>query len=353
MSIKDNVLFILKTKPNGNIEEINFKRKFPEIYRDLSSWVFPNDFKFVQKLYHYFNNDKLLKLGLCPVCGKRCSFIKFNKGYNQHCSQKCTHLDKNIQDKFKNTCLELYGVEHPMCSDEIKEKLKQTFIKKYGVENYSSTLECKNKREQTNMIKYGHKNVFQSEIIKDKIKYTNIEHFGVDNYAKTQECQEKMKITCVKKYGVDNYSKTKEFNEKLYITKKNNNSFHTSKIENKFKKYLTLNNINYEYQYKSELYPFACDFYIPEYDLYIEIQGNWTHGFHPFDNNSDTDIKKLNIWKTKNTDYYKKAIDVWTQKDPIKRETAKNNNLNYLEIFSNDIEIVIEQFKKYILKLKG
>ena len=52
-------------------------------------------------------------------------------------------------------------------------------------------------------------------------------------------------------------------------------------------------------------------------------------------------------------DYYKKAIDVWTQKDPIKRETAKNNNLNYLEIFSNDIEIVIEQFKKYILKLKG
>ena len=160
-------------------------------------------------------------------------------------------------------------------------------------------------------------------------------------------------MTCVKKYGVDNYSKTKEFNEKLYITKKNNNSFHTSKIEDKFKEYLTLNNINYEYQYKSNVYPFSCDFYFPDYDLYIEIQGNWTHGFHPFDNNSDTDIKKLNIWKTKNTDYYNKAIYVWTQKDPLKRETAKNNNLNYLEIFSDDIKIVIEQFEKYILKLKG
>ena len=353
MSIKDNVLFILKTKPDGNIEEINFKRKFPEIYRDLSSWVFPNDFKFVQKLYHYFNNDKLLKLGLCPVCGNRCSFIKFNKGYNQQCSQKCTHHDKNIQDKFKNTCLELYGVEHPMWSDEIKEKLKQTFIKKYGVENYSSTLECKNQREQTNMIKFGHKNVFQSEIIKDKIKYTNIEHFGVDNYAKTQECQEKMKITCVKKYGVANYSKTKEFNEKLYITKKNNNSFHTSKIENKFKKYLTLNNINYEYQYKSELYPFACDFYIPEYDLYIEIQGNWTHGGHPYDESSIEDINKLNIWKNKKNRYYDIAVKVWSKSDVLKRETARKNNLNYLEVFSIDIEEVISSFINTISKLNN
>ena len=114
MKTKEEVLSIIKTKPNGNIEEFNFKKKFPELYQELSTWNFPSDFKFIQKLYHYFNDDPELKLGLCPVCKNRCSFIKFNKGYNQHCSQKCTHLDKNIQDKFKNTCLELYGVEHPI-----------------------------------------------------------------------------------------------------------------------------------------------------------------------------------------------------------------------------------------------
>ena len=31
-------------------------------------------------------------------------------------------------------------------------------------------------------------------------------------------------------------------------------------------------------QYKSDLYPFACDFYIPSLDLYIECNYHWTHG---------------------------------------------------------------------------
>ena len=58
-------------------------------------------------------------------------------------------------------------------------------------------------------------------------------------------------------------------------------------------------------------------------------------------------------WKSKKSKYYNKAINDWTVRDVIKRQIAKENGLNYLEIFSNDIEIVIEQFKKYILKLKG
>ena len=79
MKTKEEVLSIIKTKPNGNIEEFNFKKKFPELYQELSTWNFPSDFKFIQKLYHYFNDDPELKLGLCPVCKNRCSFIKFNK----------------------------------------------------------------------------------------------------------------------------------------------------------------------------------------------------------------------------------------------------------------------------------
>lgn len=51
---------------------------------------------------------------------------------------------------------------------------------------------------------------------------------------------------------------------------------------------------NVKRQYKSELYPFACDFYIQNLDLYIECNFHWTHGGHKFDKNNENDIKQLN-----------------------------------------------------------
>jgi hypothetical protein len=93
------------------------------------------------------------------------------------------------------------------------------------------------------------------------------------------------------------------------------------------------------------MYPYNCDFYLPDYDLYIEIQGNWTHGTHPFDVNNIDDINKLEILKekSKTSVFYKTAINIWTVRDVKKRETARNNNLNYLEIFSIDFNYCVEQ----------
>ena len=61
------------------------------------------------------------------------------------------------------------------------------------------------------------------------------------------------------------------------------------------------NNINYKTQYKSELYPFCCDFYFPDNDLYLEINAHWTHGYHPFDSTNKDDLLLLEQWKKKNT----------------------------------------------------
>ena len=52
-----------------------FEKYFPEYYIEISKLVFPDDFKFSQKLYHYFNNDINLKLGYCLVCGNKCRFL--------------------------------------------------------------------------------------------------------------------------------------------------------------------------------------------------------------------------------------------------------------------------------------
>ena len=76
----------------------------------------------------------------------------------------------------------------------------------------------------------------------------------------------------------------------------------------------------------------------------MEIQGTWTHGHHPFNPDDKKDIELLEIMQSKHTKYYNNAIDVWTMKDPLKRETAKKNNLNWVEVFSCDLNDVIEAF---------
>ena len=99
-----------------------------------------------------------------------------------------------------------------------------------------------------------------------------------------------------------------------------------------------------ERQYKSKLYPFHCDFYIKDIDTYIEIQGTWFHGNHPFNENDKNDLELLNKWKQKTSNNYKRAIDTWSIRDVKKRNVAKENNLNYLEFFN------YEQFKEWLNK---
>ena len=65
----------------------------------------------------------------------------------------------------------------------------------------------------------------------------------------------------------------------------------------------------------------------------------WTHGKHPFNKDNNEDKILLEDWRNKalNSKFYKSAIENWTITDPLKRETAKDNKLNYLEIFPNDL----------------
>ena len=87
--------------------------------------------------------------------------------------------------------------------------------------------------------------------------------------------------------------------------------------------------------YVSKLYPYHCDFYIPEIDLYIEYNGHWTHGKEPYIGTNEQNNTLFN-WNSKLGPSYKKAIDTWTKRDVLKRKTAKDNGLNYLEFFTMD-----------------
>ena len=211
---KEEVLSIITTQPNGNIEEKQFKKKFPELYQEITSLSFPEEFKWTQKLYHFFHDDTDLKLGICPVCSKRCKFQKFNLGYCKHCSYKCTQLDKETQIKIKETCIERYGKEYYTQTDEYKERYEQTCLEKYGVTHSSKSKIVKEKVKETNQERFGVDCSFQSDDIKKKIKETCIERYGKEHYTQTQEYKEKSSKTCLKRYGKETYMQSDDFKQK-------------------------------------------------------------------------------------------------------------------------------------------
>lgn len=242
------------------------------------------------------------KRPICPTCGRYTNFRGGNKDgkiYTTFCSSKCAQNDKNVQRLRYNTSVQKYG-----CGCNVK-KYKQTCIEKYGVDNYRKTDECK-----------------------EKIRNTTKKHYGVDNYGKLDYHIEKLRA--------------KEICSKRDETKRKNGTLNTSKPEDE--SYVLLKRIfsDVERNYKSEKYPYKCDFYIPCIDLYIECNYHWSHGGHHFNSLNENDIAKLNVWKNKHTDYYDNAIYTWTVRDIDKYNCAIKNKLNYLEFWN------IKELKKYI-----
>lgn len=122
------------------------------------------------------------------------------------------------------------------------------------------------------------------------------------------------------------------------MTYKINNSFNSSKVEQQFYEELLEQNKNKTIlkQYKDpERYPFYCDFYIVEDDLFIELNCHWTHGDKPFNPDDEECQLKLSEWqeKAKTSKFYQNAIQTWTIRDVEKARCAKEHNLNYKVIY--------------------
>ena len=279
--------------------------------------------------------------GFCEVCQKPTSFRNLHIGYSRFCSKKCIQNSEETKSKIQQTCLDRYDSKNVYASEYGKQKCKETWLENLGVENPFQSEEVKDKIKQTNLKRYGVEYNSQSKEVKKKIKDTKEERYGNSNYNNV----EKARKTNITRYGVDCILKredvvklknSEENKRKQYNTKKKNNTFNTSKIEKELE--LRLKEIfpDLKTQYKSEIYPFHCDYYIPELDLYIEYNGTWTHGFHFFDKNNQEDLNKLEEWKSKNTKYYNSAIKTWTQRDILKLETAIKNHLNYVVWFNQE-----------------
>jgi hypothetical protein len=88
---------------------------------------------------------------IVPVCycGKKVGFINLKKGFRKHCSNKCSQNSPEVKKKYKQTCQERFGTEHPGQSKEVKEKRKKTCLKVYGEEHPFASKKVREKIKKT------------------------------------------------------------------------------------------------------------------------------------------------------------------------------------------------------------
>ena len=303
--------------------------------------------------------DKFIKKeneGKCIICGKPTTFDGLHVGYKLHCSCTCAQLDPNTQTKLAQTNLARYGAKHPLQSHIIQEKVKQTNLDKYGVENVYQSEKIKQKIAETNLNRYGFTHPMKSNEIQERLKNSMIDKYGVSYASQLEEAKKANKETDLVKYGTEYHITSVQCKQKSKTTKLNRHSTFLSKEriilmqtelnkaslnEKDFYKNLS-KYYNVVYNTSSEKYPYLCDFYIFDLDLYIELNLTWTHGWHYFDETNLDDVNKLQEMKSKHNDYYDIAIDVWTKKDIEKRDCAIKNNLNYVVLWNKD------QIKKFL-----
>ena len=273
-----------------------------------------------------------------------------------------------IAAKSRKTCLGKYGVEYYGQTAEARKaqsermrrnldvflaKSRATMQKRYGV-NYSwESAALRNKAQSTMVRRYGSLCYVQSDdyqerldIIMDKVRNTNMSRYGVPVYTQSNEYKQnvndiqfKIQSTMRDIYGASVYTQSDDYKQNLdkiqakkNATMRQNGTFNTSSVEEHVKGF-----DDFESQYNDDsCYPYLCDFYDKDRDLFIEVNASWTHGYHWYDVENDANICKKWEAKSEDSTYYENALDVFTKRDVEKRECARVNNLNYVTLWDSD-----------------
>lgn len=265
---KENLLEFIKKNSDNSAQQL--KRIHLELYTEINNlYDYP---KFSQKVYDYIYGEQS---GKCIVCGKKCTFLSFNKGYSNTCSRKCrdvirytnshdirtcvicgtefeirhTREKRTCSEKcalilskspevmhqrmatLQSTCLEKYGVPHYSMTDKFKtdirethasgqvnyieseKKSRQTRLMRYGDANYTNPL----KNKATCMERYGVENTSQLESTKQKVTDTHMKRYGVKRAQQSPEIRERTMKTMVDRYGGCGWGSV-ELNDRMKIT---------------------------------------------------------------------------------------------------------------------------------------
>ena len=269
----------------------------------------------------------------CPVCGKPVTWVgKRTKLVTTYCSDKCSANSEITKQKKVDTLLTNWKAK----STPESEIYKQMILEKYGYEYTSQIPEVIEKRKKTLRKKYGTTNLYAIDGITDKINKTNRE-----------------------RYGVDWVFQRTDIRDKAYKANMENGG--SSKQEDYVYDMLIELGYNVERQKRIPDTNWCIDFYLSDYDLYIEYQGSQYHNGRAFLGTKE-DLFELELLKKKDKErkkitnestQYEGIINTWTKRDVEKREWMLNHNYNFLELYDClYIDSLKSQLELYIDCLK-
>lgn len=269
-----------------------------------------------------------------------------------------------------------YGTDNPFKLDSFQEKAAQTREERYGArytlaEGSVFAEDARKKGRETRYARERYTRVLTPDEIarrSARAAETSRSRYGVDNFNQTpsaraaqrrraeqhgKEWAEKARQTSMERYGVPSPSMREESRREIskrmssarvqqqsLATKKRNGTLATSSSEDAVYEllcdYVNQHGMTVVRQHRDEKrYPFAVDFYIPERDLFIELNGSWSHGGHWYEVDRELDQKTVQTWlkKGKKSKYYRVALGTWTKRDVRKREAARQAELNYVTLW--------------------
>lgn len=310
----------------------------------------------------------------------------------------------NNYEKIKKTLKENYNVEHPSQTLNYKErtestklvkyndknfnnreKAKKTIKNKYNVDHHLQTKESIEKLKNTNREKYGVEFTILTEKSKQNLINHNIEKYGSNYYFSSDlhlNFQKNKKIIKIKsildkndlKFDINQYNKLREKNSegklhyiKYHLTCKTcDNIFEwsfesipvcrrcypltsISKLQGEFKDFLNNLNVKYIESTKQVISPLELDFYLEDYDLAFELNGNYFHSELGGNKYPKYHLIKSEMCNNKNI----KLIHIFEDEWLFKKDIVKSRVLNYLNLTENKIyarQCVVKKIESSIKK---
>lgn len=220
----------------------------------------------------------------CDICENNSilNYNIYNKSIDKNGFYRCVECGR---ESAKKTCLFKYGVDNPTKSKQISKKISINYKNKSESEKES----MKENQKKTSFDKYGNWFVNTSSY-KKKVIETSIEKYGVDDYRKSDFFKNKVKKTIFEKYGVDNISHmTHEFKKSWFGNKitglhsssnlKYQGSYELDFIEKYYNRLIIEKTNPIQYKLNENNHYYHPDFYLPEYNLIVEVKSSYTYEY--------------------------------------------------------------------------
>lgn len=168
---------------------------------------------------------------------------------------------EEIKEKISITCYNKYGVPSPLMSDEIKMKINQSKIDKYSDKNYNN----RDKYKKTCLEIFGYENPMSNIEVQNKVKKTMLNKYGVEFAAQNEELFQKM---LKNGYKINKY-------EDLYYQ----GEYELDFLQNFYSIGIKRGN-PIKYVFNDEVHIYFPDFYYDKLNLIIEIKSSKWYNEH-------------------------------------------------------------------------